>query len=198
MAAILDGDHTVYQHNLHSTGILVGVGVGSAIGDRVRVEDHDVSLVAFEQQAPILHAQKLRWHRSHLAHCVGKRQQPVFTNVAAQRDRLARERPRMSTHWTSTVRNRSEPPTVAADHDPVLTHGIEHVVGRLRRRGEQHVGFVEDQVGDDVEAVPALFLDQFVERPLEQLGMLIGDLDTEVLPSPARHGAGIRPARLVG
>src|SRR5512142_3389214 len=60
VVALIDDDSSIHQHVGHPFGILLRFLVGSRIGDRVWVEDHDVGPITFLEQAPVLQSQRLR------------------------------------------------------------------------------------------------------------------------------------------
>lgn len=50
--AVVEDLCAVDEDVLHAGGVLVGLGVGRAIGDGVGIEDDEVGVVAFFQSAP--------------------------------------------------------------------------------------------------------------------------------------------------
>ena len=126
VAGVLDHDDPVDQHRrARAARILVGCGIGRAVGEIGRVEDRDVGAVAFAQQPAVAQPQRRGRRPGHLAHRRFERQQPLVMHVMADDAREGPVKARMR-H--------------ALGDDPVIGDAIAVGADQSRRRAHDRRG----------------------------------------------------------
>jgi hypothetical protein len=84
---VLIGKHTVHPYCRDSFSCADRVAEGSSIPDRLRIEEHQVRVIAFADSSPARQSKSFGRHPGHFIYSLRKRKEPLFAAVITQHAR---------------------------------------------------------------------------------------------------------------
>ena len=170
---------------LDADGVTRRLLVGRVVGDRRRVEDHEVGEGALAQHATVAQAQASRGHAAQLRDGRLERERPALADVRAEHARGAPVRPRVRPAGVEDRVTRPARLGVRADRDPGHGHdrldvGLVHAID-----DDRDVELIVDQrVHRQLGRVDVHLLAELRQRASRPVGMARRRTRSGSLPSP--------------
>src|SRR5260221_2084724 len=186
--AVLDHLHAVHEDVLHADRIGLRLLVGRRVGDGRGIEDDDVGIHPFLDQAAALEPEIARRQPGHPAHGLLQRYHLVLAHVLAEQagEVAVRTRMRRFPQEDALGRHRG---AVGADRNPQALELLRQVLLAHAEKDRAHARTVlEHQVEEGVDLVHAALLRDVGEHPADQRAQLLrAEID--------EHRRGHRPVR---